>query len=67
MQKLINLDHGFFAPAWRRHLTVAVSLGWGVFELVLGNAAWALIFFALGAVALWQFRQIDWSKYDGGQ
>lgn len=66
MQKLINLDHAFFAHPWRRHLTVAVCFGWGAFEAMLGNPGWAAVFVTLGAVALWQFRRIDWSKYDGG-
>ncbi|MFL4472158.1 hypothetical protein ACERZ8_20570 [Tateyamaria armeniaca] len=66
MKKLIDLDNAFFAHAWRRHLTLAVCFGWGLFELALGNAIWSLVFVALGVVAFWQFRQIDWSKYDGG-
>ncbi|WP_299730435.1 hypothetical protein [uncultured Tateyamaria sp.] len=66
MRRLIDLDHAFFAQAWRRHLTLGACFGWGLFEVLLGNLIWALIFLGLGAVALWQFRQIDWSKYDGG-
>ena len=66
MRKLINLDHAFFAQPIRRYVTVAVCIGWGLFELYLGSLMWFGIFVALGGVALWQFRQIDWSKYDGG-
>ncbi|MEM6373103.1 MAG: DUF3329 domain-containing protein [Pseudomonadota bacterium] len=66
MQKLMNLDHAFFAVPWRRFLTLVICFGWGMFELSLGNAIWSLVFLGLGAVALYQFRQIDWSKYDGG-
>ena len=66
MKKFINLDTAFFAQPWRRYLTLAVCFGWGGFEALLGNLIWCLIFVGLGAVAVWQFRQIDWSKYEGG-
>lgn len=66
IDKLINLDHAFFARPWRRLMTLAVCFGWGGFEATLGNLGWTALFFGIGAVAAWQFRRIDWSKYDGG-
>lgn len=66
MRKFIDLDHPFFVPPWRRHLTVTVALAWGFFELSMGAYLWALLFLGLGGIALYQFRTIDWSKYDNG-
>ncbi|MEO9572561.1 MAG: hypothetical protein ABJ263_18685 [Tateyamaria sp.] len=66
IDKFINLDHAFFAQPLRRTLTLAVCFGWGGFEALMGNLGWAAIFLGLGAIALWQFRKIDWSKYEGG-
>ncbi|MEP1963606.1 hypothetical protein [Tateyamaria sp.] len=66
MRKLIDLDHAFFARPSRRYITVAVCALWGLFELSMGATLWATLFFGIGAIAVWQFRQIDWSKYDGG-
>lgn len=63
---MFNFDHAFFAVAWRRHLTVAVCFAWAVVELATGAMIWAVLFFAGGALALWRFGQIDWSKYDAG-
>ncbi len=67
MHKLVDLDHPFFAPAWRRHLTVAVCVAWGCFELYMGAMFWAVLVLGLGALAQWQFTRIDWSKYDDRQ
>jgi len=66
MRTFINLDHAFFAQPWRRYLTVALCLAWGLFEFVMGAVFWSALFIGAGVIALWQFRQIDWSKYDGG-
>ena len=50
---MFDFSHPFFRPLWRRVLIVAVALGWALFEAVTGNPAWAVVFGALGAVALW--------------
>ncbi|WP_299614648.1 hypothetical protein [uncultured Tateyamaria sp.] len=63
---MLNLDHAFFAPAWRRYLTVAICVLWGLFELSTGAVIWGVIFLGLAALAQWQFMRVDWSKYDGG-
>lgn len=63
MRPLINLDHAFFAPAWRRYVTVAICVAWGLFELSTGAVGWAVLFFLLAAYAQWAFLRIDWSKY----
>ncbi len=50
---MFDFSHPFFRPLWRRIVIVAVALGWALFEAVTGSPGWALIFGALGAVALW--------------
>ena len=50
---MFDFSHPFFRPLWRRILIVAVALGWALFEAVTGNPGWAVVFGALGAVALW--------------
>jgi hypothetical protein len=50
---MFDFSHPFFRPLWRRVVIVAVALGWALFEAVTGSPGWALIFGALGAVALW--------------
>ncbi|WP_415402231.1 hypothetical protein [Tateyamaria sp. SN3-11] len=66
MRPLINFDHAFFAIPWRRHLTVAICVLWGLFELWTGAVLWAVVFLGVAGLAQWRFGQIDWSKYDGG-
>ncbi|EEW25886.1 hypothetical protein [Rhodobacter ferrooxidans] len=51
---LIEPNHPFFKPVWRRWATGLVPIIWAGFELVwLGNPIWALIFAGFGAYALW--------------
>lgn len=47
---MFDLRHPFFNPLWRRLLTVALALGWGVVELTTGSPGWAIMF---GAVGIW--------------
>ncbi|APX10749.1 hypothetical protein [Tateyamaria omphalii] len=63
---MLNLDHPFFAQLWRRQLTVIICVVWGLFELATGQMVWAAIFLGIAAFAFWQFRKVDWSRYDGG-
>lgn len=63
---MLNMDHAFFAPAWRRYLTVAICALWGLFELATGAVIWGAIFIGIGALAQWQFTKVDWSKYESG-
>jgi len=51
--KLIDPDHPFFKPVWRRWVTGLVPLAWAGVELYTGNPGWALAFGAAGAYALW--------------
>ncbi|MEM8787344.1 MAG: hypothetical protein AAGE76_03695 [Pseudomonadota bacterium] len=61
---MFDLDHPFFRPAWRRVAVLALCFGWAAWELASGAVFWAIVFAALGGVAIWQFHGVDWSKYD---
>lgn len=61
---MFNLDTPFFRPFRRRALTLVVAFGWGLLELAGGQIFWAILFFAMGGVAAWQFSIIDWTQYD---
>jgi len=56
MRRLLDLQHPFFRPPWRRWLTVGACLGWGGLELYLDNPTWAAVFWAIGAYCAWEFR-----------
>lgn len=51
--KLIDTNHPFFRPAWRRWATFLVPAVWAVFEAVSGEPFWAILFGALAAYAGW--------------
>jgi hypothetical protein len=57
----LDLDHPFFLPLWRRVLTVAVCLGWALFELSGGHYFWAVIVGAAALYAAWGFF-IAWDE-----
>ena len=54
-KKLLDLRHPFFAPLWKRVVTVVVIGGWTMFELSTGKIAWAMIFGALAAYCAYEF------------
>ena len=55
MQKLLDLQHPFFIPLWRRVLIVAACLGWAVIEIAGDNVFWAILFGAIGLYAGYVF------------
>lgn len=52
--KFLDADHPFFAPLWRRWVTVLVLVAWGGFEAWSGNPGWAILFIAAGGYAAWE-------------
>lgn len=52
---LLDVDHPFFRPLWRRLLTVFLPLAWALFELVTGSVGWAMLFGATGLYAGYAF------------
>lgn len=63
---MFDLDLPFFAPPWRRQAVLLVCFGWAAFEALNAAFGWAIVFAGLGGIAWWQFRKIDWSKYEDG-
>lgn len=55
MTRLLDLNHPFFIPLWRRVLIVALCLGWAVVEIVGGSPFWAILFGAIGLYAGYAF------------
>jgi hypothetical protein len=51
--KIIDPDHPFFAPLWRRWATVLFALFWAAVELSMGSPGWAVLFGAAGAYAFY--------------
>ncbi|MCB1394581.1 MAG: DUF3329 domain-containing protein [Rhodobacter sp.] len=56
---LIDADHPFFRPLWRRVVVVAFCLGWAGFEALTQSPGWALMIGALGLYAAWVLL-VDW-------
>ena len=57
MKKFLDTDHPMFRPLWVRILIVAICVGWGIVEFVLGAGSpfWGILFLALGGYAAWDF------------
>lgn len=51
--RLIDPEHPFFRPAWRRYLVVAAPLIWACVEWSLGQIAWGFIFATAGGYLAW--------------
>jgi len=52
---LIDTNHPFWRPVWRRIAVTVICLVWAVFEFTLGAPFWGLIVGALGAYCVWAF------------
>ena len=52
---LIDLQHRFFIPLWRRIAVVAVCIGWGAFEFSGGFAFWGTLFMGVGLYCAYVF------------
>jgi hypothetical protein len=46
--QLVDFDHPFFAPRWRRIATCGVIFGWAGFEFFSGAPFFGVLFAALG-------------------
>jgi hypothetical protein len=51
--QLIEPNHPFYRPLWRRAVIVAVCLGWAVVEVSTGEPFWAILVGAVGIYAAW--------------
>lgn len=52
--QIIDRNHPFFRPVWRRWVTALAPCLWAGVELATGSTGWALLFGALGGYAVWQ-------------
>ena len=52
---IIDVQHPFFKPLWRRVAVVALCLGWGLFEFASGTPFWGVLFVGLGLFCAHQF------------
>jgi len=52
---LLDLNHEWFRPLWRRVLVTAVTLGWGIYEFISATPSWGVLFVALGIWCGWCF------------
>ncbi len=50
--KLIDPEHPFYAPYWRRVVILAILLGWSVLEFATGAAFLGMILAALAIYCL---------------
>jgi hypothetical protein len=51
---MIDPNHPFYGPLWRRILIPAICFGWAVFELYAGSVTWAVISGGLGLYAAYK-------------
>lgn len=63
--KLLEIQHPFLRPLWRRWVVVAVCLGWAAVEFATANPFWGVLFAALGAAAFWQLFLTPWPDDNG--
>lgn len=53
--KLLDVQHPFFRPLWRRIAVVAVCLGWAAVEFAQDALFWGVLFGAVGLYCAHQF------------
>ena len=53
--RLLDTNHPFFRPLWRRVAVFAVAAGWSLFEFVNGSAVWGAVFAAFAAMSFYGF------------
>lgn len=53
--RLIDVQHPFFIPMYRRVLVVVFCLGWSVMEFSNGAPFWGILFGAIGLYCGWVF------------
>lgn len=53
--KLLDPQHPFYAPLWRRVVIVVLCLGWALVELSRSELVWAGVFAVCGLFCAYQF------------
>ena len=65
--KILDGQHRFFRPLWRRVVVTAVCGGWTAVELWFGNTFWGAVFAVMTALCVWEFFVVFERKGGGGQ
>lgn len=53
--QILDVNHPFFKPLWRRIAIVVFCFGWAAVETRGNEPFWAVLFGALGVYCAWQF------------
>ena len=53
--QMLDVNHPFFAPVWRRVAIVVFCFGWAGVEFAFASPTWGMIVAVLGAYCVWQF------------
>lgn len=61
--KLLDVQHPFYKPLWRRVAIFGFCLVWAIFEFATGAPVWGVIFGAIGVYCGRQFFVV----FDAGQ
>jgi hypothetical protein len=62
--KIIDRDHPFYKPLWRRIVLICVLAGWSAFEIFFTKEPmWMAVAVGLLVISAWQFL-ITWPKPD---
>jgi hypothetical protein len=60
--KVVDQDHPFYKPLWRRIALVAFTGAWAAYEIIVGrDPLWMVLTGGLCAYAAWNFL-ITWPK-----
>ncbi len=62
--KLLDVQHPFFKPLWRRVAIVIFCFAWAMIEFASGTPFWGVLFGAIGVYCGWQFFVVFESKHD---
>jgi hypothetical protein len=61
--RLIDPNHPFYRPKWRRYLLVALPFVWAGMEWAYGNVIWGYLAAAVGGYMAWHLV-LNW-RSDG--
>ncbi len=62
--QILDVQHPFYKPLWRRVAIVAFCLAWSIFEFVTGTPFWGVLSGAIGLYCGWQFFVVFDAKPD---
>jgi hypothetical protein len=51
--RLVDVEHPFYRPAWRRYALAGACFAWAGLEYWWDNPGWAVFFAAIGLYLAW--------------